>query len=100
MIPPEIDLHEGALRELRKAYRWYFRRSRAAARRFYTALVTALQEIADHPARWPEYLYGTRFRLLRRFPFVVVYRRRDHQLQVVAVADGRRRTGYWKRRLS
>jgi plasmid stabilization system protein ParE len=66
MIPPEIEIHPAAVKETRKAYRWYLRRSAGAARRFEAALEAALEHIAQSPHRWPSYLYGTRYRLLRR----------------------------------
>jgi hypothetical protein len=34
MIPSEIDIHPTAINEARQAYRWYLRRSAAAASRF------------------------------------------------------------------
>lgn len=98
MVPPEIDLHPAAVKEARAAYRWYVRRSAGAAERFQAALEAALEQIAQSPDRWPTHLHGTRYRLLRHFPFIVVYRRVADRLQVVAVAHGRRRPGYWKRR--
>jgi plasmid stabilization system protein ParE len=98
MIPPGIDLHPGAVAEAQKAYRWYLRRSAGAARRFRAALEAALLQIAQSPDRWPTYLLGTRYRLVRRFPFIVVYRQVGGRLQVVAVAHAKRRPGYWKRR--
>jgi len=36
------------------------------------------------PERWPTYFHGTRYRLLRRFPFIVVYRIRTNDLQIIA----------------
>ena len=98
MIPPAIDIHPAAVNEARNAYRWYRRRSPQAASRFQAALEAALEQIAQSPDRYPVYLHGTRFRLLRRFPYIVVYRQLADRLQVVAVAHGRRRPGYWKRR--
>jgi toxin ParE1/3/4 len=98
MIPPEIDIHPAAVKEARQAYRWYLRRSAAAASRFQAAFEAALEQIAQAPDRWPVYVHGTRYRLLRRFRFILVYRQREDRLQVVAVAHGRRRPGYWKRR--
>jgi plasmid stabilization system protein ParE len=38
------------------------------------------------------------FRLVRRFPYVVVYRQIAARVQIVAVAHGKRKPGYWKRR--
>jgi plasmid stabilization system protein ParE len=98
MIPPEIDLHPAAITEARKAYRWYLARNFGAARRFKAAFEAALAQIAQSPDRWPAYLHGTRYRPLRRFPFIVVYRQRADRLQIIAVAHGRRKPGYWKRR--
>lgn len=98
MIPPEIDFHTAAVREARKAYRWYLRRSASAASRFQAALESALEQIAKAPERWPVYLHGTRYRVLRRFPYIVVIRQIVRRLQVVAVAHGSRKPGYWKRR--
>lgn len=34
-----------------------------------------------------------------RFPFSLVYRLRDHEVEVVAVAHGKRRPGYWQPRM-
>ena len=44
------------------------------------------------------HLHGTRKFLLRRFPYGVVYRITKSAIQVIAVAHGRRRPGYWKSR--
>lgn len=98
MIPTEIDIHPAAVKEARKAYRWYLRRSAGAANRFQAALESALEQIAQAPDRWPIYVHGTRYRLLRRFPYIVVYRQFADRLQVLAVAHGKQRPGYWKRR--
>jgi plasmid stabilization system protein ParE len=98
MIPLDMEFHPAAVKEARSAYRWYLRRSAWAAGRFQTALEAALEQIAQSPNRWAIYLHGTRYRSVRRFPFIVVYRQLGDRLQVVAVARAKRRPGYWKRR--
>jgi hypothetical protein len=35
---------------------------------------------------------------VRRFPFFVIYRERDEDLQIIAVAHQSRRPGYWRSR--
>ena len=35
----------------------------------------------------------------RDFPFSLVYVRRDDEVEIIAVAHGRRRPGYWRSRL-
>jgi len=98
MMPSEIEIHPAAVQEARKAYRWYLRRSAAAARRFQAAFDAALEQITQSPERWPTYLYGTRYRLLRRFRFILVYRQLEDGIQLMAVAHGSRKPGYWRRR--
>jgi hypothetical protein len=37
--------------------------------------------------------------VLRRFPFVIVFRETAFGLEIIAVAHGHRRPGYWRDRL-
>jgi len=62
-----------------------------------TELERALGSIVEAPMRWP-LKAGTRRYVMRRFPFVLVYRTLDSTVEVVAIAHGRRRPGYWKSR--
>ncbi len=98
MAQSSVDVHPEAIEEARTAYRWYRERNRTAAEAFLVELDRAVELISEGPMRWPTYLHGTRHFLLRRFPFVVVYRQIDAVVQVVAVAHARRRPGYWKDR--
>jgi hypothetical protein len=59
----------------------------------------AFQEISATPDRWSPHLYGTRAFKLRKFPYLVVYLPTITVIQVIAVAHGSRRPGYWRRRL-
>jgi plasmid stabilization system protein ParE len=99
MIPSKIEIHPATIGEARKAYRWYLRRSAAAAGRFQAAFDAAIEQIALSPGRWPGYMYGTRCRPLRRFQYLLVYRQIGERLQIVAVAHGSRKPAYWKRRM-
>ncbi len=80
------------------AFEWYQERNESAAGLFLTELDLAIERITETPERWPLYLRGTRRFLLRRFPFAVVYRQVAETIQIVAVAHGRRKPGYWKER--
>ncbi|MHB0958931.1 MAG: hypothetical protein ACYC0X_26630 [Pirellulaceae bacterium] len=48
---------------------------------------------------WASYLSGTHRYLMKRFPFVVIYRVTTDRIEIVAIAHGRRKPGYWKRRM-
>ena len=93
-----VGFHPEAIAEAAAAVEWYQERSDATAAALLAELDRAIESIAEAPDRWPQYLHGTRRFLLRRFPFSVVYRRVADRVQVVAVAHGKRRPGYWKRR--
>jgi plasmid stabilization system protein ParE len=99
MTLPTLDLHPLAVKEARVAYRWYARRSARVANRFMAELNRAMQQIIANPDLWLSHLHGTRAFRLHRFPYLIVYRRLNGTLQVVAFMHGRRRPGYWRRRL-
>ena len=93
-----LEFHPDARIEALEAYDWYAERSLNAGDAFQDELQDAGRAIQDDPQRWARYLYGTRRYLMRRFPFGVVYRVATDRIEIVAVAHGRRRPGYWKAR--
>ena len=94
----EVAFHPAAVEEALAAATWYAERSDSAAVGFLNELDRAVEHIAEAPERWPIYVEGTRRFLLGRFPFSIVYRILGETIQVVAVAHGHRRPGYWKAR--
>jgi plasmid stabilization system protein ParE len=95
---PSVRLHPDAITEAKAAYEWYAERNPAAADAFISELDHAISQIQTGPERWTMHLHGTRKFLLRRFPYGVIYRITESAIQVIAVAHGRRRPGYWKSR--
>jgi plasmid stabilization system protein ParE len=98
MAGKPISLHPEAVDEAEAALTWYRQRSPRAAARFLREIEVALEAIAKSPERWPAFGHETRRCLLRRFPFLIVYRELPNVIQVLAIAHGRRRPGYWKHR--
>jgi plasmid stabilization system protein ParE len=94
-----IDVHPDARLEGDAAFDRYREQSPRAAEAFVLALEKARTAIQNSPGMWAEYLHGTRRYLLRRFPFVVVYRVTEIRIEIIAVAHGRRKPGYWRDRL-
>jgi plasmid stabilization system protein ParE len=99
MASRSVEIHPDAIIEAQAARIWYEARSPAAGRGFLEELDRAVERISENPARWPESREGTRRFLLRRFPFLIVYREQTHAIQIIAVAHGRRRPGYWRERI-
>jgi plasmid stabilization system protein ParE len=99
MTPWNLDFHPRAIDEARAARRWYARRSTALANQFVAELDDAIRQIAAAPAQWPPHVHGTRVFRLHRFPYLIIFRHGQTFVQVVAVAHGSRKPGYWRRRV-
>jgi plasmid stabilization system protein ParE len=97
--PLPIDFDPLALRKAYRTIRWYAKKSRSTAIRFIAELDHALLQIATSPAQWPPHILGTRFYRLRRFPYLVIYRHYPSRVEIIAVSHGRRKKGYWRKRL-
>ena len=88
-----------AVWELEEAFERYLERSPRAAEAFLRETERAFALIAGSPRLWPRFDKGTRRYVLRKFPYSILYRDRENQVEVVAVAHHKRRPRYWYRRL-
>jgi len=86
--------------EVAEAIRWYEMRRSGLGSDFYDAIVQTIDLIRTHPEIGTPRMGRLPNRQLRvtRFPYKVVYRVREHNIYVVAVAHTSRRPGYWKDR--
>ncbi len=94
-----VEFHPDARLEALAAHDWYEDRSPNAADAFHASLESAGQAIADAPDRWATYLFGTRRYLMKQFPFAIVYRVAANRIEILAVAHGRQKPGYWRDRM-
>jgi plasmid stabilization system protein ParE len=95
-----VGVHPEAVAEAHAATQWYRERSPSAADAFLAELDRAIEKITENPRIWPRYVASTQRFLLKRFPFSVVFRLTPNSVEVVAIAHGRRKPGYWKGRLA
>ena len=95
--PP--DIHPAALEEYKSALAWYIERNQSAAENFVEEIERAVALVIESPQRWPFGQHTTRRFVVQRFPFAVIYRERESGVQILAIAHGHRRPGYWKDRL-
>jgi plasmid stabilization system protein ParE len=100
MSSRHIDIHPEAIAEAQAANQWYRERSDSAAEAYLAELDLAVESIAENPEMWPRYVHGTRRYIFHRFPFYLVYRETVDGLEIIAVAHGRRKPGYWKNRIA
>ncbi len=100
MAANKITFHDEAAAEYDAAFDWYLVRSPDVAHRFDTEVHHALQQILENPKRWAMAQSGTRRYLLRKFPFLLVYRNlTEHNTQITAVAHTSPKPGHWKHRI-
>ena len=99
MSVESLWIHPAALEEAEAATDWYAQRSPRAAERFLDEVDAALDQISRNPEQFTSYYFGTRRMVLRRFPFVVIFREAAVRVEIIAIAHGRRRPGYWHDRL-
>src|SRR5512134_3766230 len=99
MAPATVRFHPAAAQEAESAYDWYGARNPFAAHGFREELRLAVDAVAQHPLTWPRHGRQARRYVFPRFPFSLVYRMRGDEVEVLAVAHGRRRPGYWRSRL-
>lgn len=91
--------HPDASVEVLVAHDHYATASIAAGAGFQTELENARLAIARDPEMWASYMFGTRRYIMRRFPYVVVYRPTETRIEIIAVAHGHQRPGYWAERI-
>lgn len=65
---------------------------------YLSEIERAVDAIAESPYTWQILEGDLRRRLVRRFPFSVLYRIDPHEIVVIAVAHLRKKPGYWKKR--
>ena len=93
-----LAFHPEAVVEVDDAVVWYLEGSLRAAEAFVDEPEHGVLAVQEAPKRWPFFEGNFRRYLLRRFPFYIVYREKEESIDVVAVAHGRRRPGYWRAR--
>jgi toxin ParE1/3/4 len=93
-----VEWHIEAEEELALATDWYAQQNLSASVAFAAEVRDAVQSIASDPTRLPTLGPGRHFYLLKRFPYLVVYRVLQTRVEVLALSHASRRPGYWEHR--
>ena len=84
---------------MNEAARFYERRREGLGLEFLNEVQRTITSILAHPQSGPSVSPNIRRRIVRRFPFGVLYAIHEKEIVVVAVAHLKRRPGYWKARV-
>lgn len=88
-----------AEQEMLEAAVYYQSQSSGLGIDYLVEVEQAVQAIGGLPNTWPIIEGGLRRRLVRRFPFGILYQIESKEIVIVAVAHLRRKPGYWRERI-
>jgi len=94
----EIEIHEDADEELKAAALFYESRESGLGEDFLQRVSQVFDALINQPFAGQTVVGEIRRRLVRQFPYSIVYRVEDDRIFVLAVAHWRRRPGYWRNR--
>ena len=93
-----IVVHEDAQIEITAALDYYKEISEDLSDDLLVKFRQAVNEIADHPKLFPVIRGKYRKINLERFPFKIVFRMKEDELNIVAFAHHKRKPNYWRKR--
>ncbi len=94
-----VIYHPAALEELADADRYYESCQTGLGQRFQALIQHVESEISENPETGFIHDHETRIRLIRKFPYGVIFKAYSDHVFIVAIAHLSRRPGYWHRRL-
>lgn len=93
-----VSFHELAEHELNDAASFFEMEREGLGLRFLMAVETAVAHIQEYPEASPIIIQNVRHKVLRRFPYSIMYSIRPDRIRILAIASQRRRPFYWRSR--
>lgn len=94
----KVSFHELAEFELNDATVFFEIEREGLGLRFLSAVQAAVAHIREHPKASPIIIEDIRRKVLKGFPYSIVYSIRPDRIRILAVASQRRRPFYWRGR--
>jgi len=91
----EVSFHPWAEHELNEAAHYYHTRRSGLGATFLDEVEKAIAQITTNPMAAPMIRGDVRRKLVRRFPYSVLYAVRGETLRILAIANQKRRPFYW-----
>ena len=87
-----------ALQELREAATFYSQESPKLGEAFLKEVERALSQLREFPNSCPLVSRTVRKKVLRRFPYKILYSLHSNEIRILAIAHQKRRPFYWRGR--
>jgi plasmid stabilization system protein ParE len=96
----KVSIHPEALTEFEEAAAHYEDRQPGLGEKLVAAVESAIQGIVAFPTRWPLLEKNVQRRLVKVFPYAVLYYFDGKSIVVLAIMHSHRRPAYWRSRSS
>jgi plasmid stabilization system protein ParE len=90
-----VSFHDLARLELNEAAQYYERERQGLGQALIRAVERCIDEILQYPEAGRVVRGSIRRRLIRRFPYALLYRVRPTEVRILAVMNLKRRPAYW-----
>ena len=90
-----VSFHRLAELELSESAQYYESQSPDLGRAFLDEVERSVRSILEHPEAGPVILGPVRRRLVRKFPYAILYSTRPAEIRILAVMNLKRRPMYW-----
>ena len=94
----QLEIHRLADREINEAASYYEEQAIGRGLAFLDEVERCLTSLLEYPMGGPEIRSGVRRRLLRRFPYGILYSVKAESIRVLAVMHLKREPTYWVKR--
>ena len=91
LLPAEEEMIEAAI--------YYEMQVEGLGKNFLDIIEGAVAETAENPEIWPEIEQGIQRRLIRRFPYSILYIVYENELVIIAIMHQKQKPRYWIGRL-
>ena len=95
-----VRFHPEAYSEFEAAASYYEQQQDALGHRFISAIEATLQGISEYPDQWPLFEPDIHRRLVRVFPYSILYNIGSEFVLVIAVMHCHQKPFYWRHRIS
>jgi len=93
-----VVYHPEALNEIIDAARYYEARGEGLGDRFLDSVEEAIEIIRGIPLVFCADESGRRKYLIKKFPYLIIYKVKENCIYILAIAHGKREPGYWEPR--
>lgn len=94
-----LELSDDAEVDFDKSYKFYYQDSPQVADAFFKQINLGFEDIKQNPESFPVAYKDIRKFVIKKFPFVIYYRKVDTQIQVIAIFHTSRNPEIWNDRI-